>query len=308
MEVMRIIMEFKQIRSFISVVENGSFSKAAQELYLSQPAISSHIKQLETEFGSTFIDRSKKDIVLTKSGEEFIQYARSIYNTCKEIHSHFQFQNTKLIRIGASSVPSETFLAEVILKFHRKFGKVHLEIEKDNSEDIIEKVRNGSLTIGIVGTSVSADDLVFECLARDKIILVAPNSPYYQKMKMSKTPIEDIITKEPIILKMDHSGTYQASKDFLNGIGISMNDLNLVARASDTQMIKKLLMSGMGISILSVLSVMDELHLKSMISLFDEDHFVNRHFFMVYRKDLVVSDPISLLMSEIHISSKQNDL
>ena len=295
-------MDLKQINSFITVVETGSFSKAAQELFISQPAISSHIKQLESDIRATLIDRSKKGIVLTKDGKEFINFARSINNTFHDVRLHFHSRHLRSITIGASSVPTETLLADILVKYHRKHPSIKFRIEEDNSQDIIERVRKGDLTLGIVGKSIEARDLKFEKLTSDRVVLLAPNTPYYQKIKLHQLPVQEVITREPLLLKMEHSGTYQSTLAFLNSIGISLNDLNIVARVGDTQLIKKLMLSGMGISHLSNLSVVNELIDKSLISLYDQKLFSSRHFFMVYRKDLSLIDTIVDLMSEIRLA------
>lgn len=298
-----VYMEIKQINSFLTVVETGSFSKAAQHLYLSQPAISSHIKQLEQEVQATLIDRSKKKVELTQAGKEFAQFARSINNTCQDIQMHFLFKHHNTVQIGASSVPSSQLIPDIMQRFYRKHPRTKFILEENDSQSIIDAVQKGDLTLGLVGKTQENSDLIFEPLCNDKLIIVTPNNPYYQKAKMLNRSIQDFLTSESLILKMEKSGTYEAALHFVDSLGLSLNDLRVIARISSTTTIKNFVQSGMGITLLSQLSVAEELHTQKLLPLFEDQFFNPRHYFLVYRKDLVQTAIIHDLIQEIRLLS-----
>ena len=147
-------MEFNQLESFISVVKHKSFSKAARELFLTQPSISNNIQNLEKELGAVLLDRKGKTIALTDSGKIFYRYALELINTREQaIHSikdHLNKIEGK-IELKASSIPEQYILPYIIKDFTKIYPKVTFSIIHKNSMDIIDDILIGKESFGIVG-------------------------------------------------------------------------------------------------------------------------------------------------------------
>ena len=121
-------MEFRQLESFCAVVRYQSFTKAAEKLYISQPTISTHIRMLEQEFNSRLIIRTTKNIEITPHGKELFACAQKIFTLKNDLIQKWSEENKKIIRIGASTIPADYILPEVLPLFCQKYqiGRAHV--------------------------------------------------------------------------------------------------------------------------------------------------------------------------------------
>ncbi len=284
-------MDLKQLETFITVVEWDSFSEAAKRLYLTQPTISTHIKQIENELNTKLLKRTTKKLELTKEGREFYTYAKSISRIMQSIEDSFSKKNITTFNIGASSVPATYILPSLLAKYHKSHIQTLINIIQSDSMTTIDGVLDGSINLGIVGMTTMDKDLKFEKILSDRLVVVTPYNDYYKALKKNNIKINSIL-KEPIIFREQGSGTLKESMKMIDALGISKNSLNLIATANSTETLKQCIRSGLGISIMSKLSVEEEINNNELIAFKIDDFESVRHFYLVYRANTVLSEPV----------------
>lgn len=249
-------MEFRQLEAFIAVTESKSFTTAAETLFLSQSTISSHIKNLENELKKTLIVRSTKSVKLTSDGEKFLFYARRIMETRDSALTAMNAEPDSYLKLGASTIPSSYLLPAMLPKFREHHPNVYFDIFQGDSEEIYEKLADGSIELGLTGNDTENAEIVTIPFFRDELVVAAPATSFYLDLQKRRAPLEEIL-RSPIIMREVGSGTKKSSEKLLDALGIPEDQLNIVARNNDLEAIKRLVKGGLGISIFSSLSVQD---------------------------------------------------
>ena len=131
-------MEFKQLQSFVSVVQRKSFTKAAEELYLSQPTISTHIYQLEEELHTKLILRTTKSIAITPKGMELYNYATNILELKQRMLQACSVESKRIIHLGASTIPSAYILPQLLPEFGKLHADIYFVMHQSDSQGIID--------------------------------------------------------------------------------------------------------------------------------------------------------------------------
>ncbi len=244
-------MEFKQLHSFIAVVECQSFTKAAQKLYLSQPSISTHIQKLEEELHSRLIIRTTKSIEVTPRGLELYECACEIVNRWDGLLRHWNRQAGQIIRLGASTIPSAYILPELLPAYGKEHPGTYFSIHQSNSQDIINRLLRGDFDIGLIGMESTEAALSCVPFYEDRMVIITPvNDNFLSLSQHEPFPLE-LLTRTPVILREKHSGSRKSADRFLESLGICEENLLAAARINDQEAIKNLVAQGLGISILS---------------------------------------------------------
>lgn len=244
-------MEFKQLHSFIAVVECQSFTKAAQKLYLSQPSISTHIQKLEEELHSRLIIRTTKSIEVTPRGLELYECACEIVNRWDGLLRHWDRQAGQIIRLGASTIPSAYILPELLPAYGKEHPGTYFSIHQSNSQDIINRLLRGDFDIGLIGMESTEAALSCVPFYEDRMVIITPvNDNFLSLSQHEPFPLE-LLTHTPVILREKHSGSRKSADRFLESLGICEENLLAAARINDQEAIKNLVAQGLGISILS---------------------------------------------------------
>ena len=144
-------MDFKQLQSYIAVVKYKSFTIAAEKLGISQPTISTHIRILESELDSQLVARTSKNFEITPRGWEMYECAQSILKLRDDMVDRWNGKESKVIRLGASTIPSAYILPEILPSYERQHRDVCFVIDQGDSRDIIQAVHKGDFDIGLVG-------------------------------------------------------------------------------------------------------------------------------------------------------------
>lgn len=249
-------MEFRQLEAFIAVTESKSFTTAAETLFLSQSTISSHIKNLENELKKTLIVRSTKSVKLTSDGEKFLFYARRIMETRDSALTAMNAEPDSYLKLGASTIPSSYLLPAMLPKFREHHPNVYFDIFQGDSEEIYEKLADGSIELGLTGNETDNEEIITVPFCRDKLVIATPATPFYLELQKRNATPEEIL-QSPIIMREAGSGTKKSGEKLLDALGISEGSLSVVARNNDLEAIKRLVKGGLGISIFSSLSVQD---------------------------------------------------
>lgn len=283
-------MNLKQLESFSYIIETNSFSEAAKKLFLTQPTISSHISLLEKELSTQLLIRTTKDVIPTDAGKKLYTYAKQmlqIQNTIlEEFHVKSEYEKN-VINLGASSIPEQYILPEILPKYLKK-NKNEFKIGRGDSFEIINQVVNKEIEIGLVGTQIETSNCIFEPFYKDKLVVITPVNQKYLQMKEEGFHIKDLL-KEPIIMREEGSGTRKEIKKFLNHMKINDGSLNIIATLNSTEAIKRSVANNMGISIISNLAVQDYIKDKRVLAFDLAEENIYRNLYIVRNKEMYMS-------------------
>lgn len=243
-------MDIKQLETFVEVVSSKNFSKAAENLFLTQPTVSLHIKALENEFNTELIKRSTKDFEITADGEKLYSYALRVLSIKDKINEALLKTKKTLLKIGSSSAISVSDLPNIISNYHKEKSEIKFDILSSDSLDIIKKVNDGVLEIGFVGSKSNEYDLQFLPFTSDELMFILPNNDEYNQIINSKDPIKQILEK-PFIMREDKSGTRAEMLKYFDKENITQQDLNIITWNSDPLSIIEFVKLGLGVSIMS---------------------------------------------------------
>jgi DNA-binding transcriptional LysR family regulator len=254
------MIEIRQLQVFLSVYKNRSFSKAAQEVYLTQPTVSGRIKVLEDFLGVRLFDRSGKDVVPTKAGEVLYPYARQILRLNLQAEREivvFLGQEKGSLDIGGSNIPGQYILPSMIGRFKAERPNIKVILNISDAAAIIAAVANSELELGMVGAVVQEKNLRFEPCFYDDMVLILPL--VHRLADREYVTIKDL-TSEPFVLREKGSGTRLATERALQAAGsLQLNDFQVVAEMGSTEAIRQAVKAGLGCSIVSRLAVKDDL-------------------------------------------------
>lgn len=280
-------MEFKQLEAFVAVVDYGSFSEAARKLYLTQPTISAHVRSLEEELHTKLILRTTKKTTITTRGYQLYDSAVRMLEIRNNLLENFTGVQKHMIDLAASTIPSSYLLPEILAAF----GKTHLDIyfhsiQADSAESI-NRVLDGTADLALVGQNTRDETCVFLPFCQDELVIATPITNHYLGLQNKSVTFEDFI-KDPIIIREKGSGTKKEMDLFLEQIGVTPSDLNVIARMNDLEGIKKSIVNGLGISILSARSAIDLQKTKQILLFPLEESAHKRTFYIVYSKNRIL--------------------
>ena len=249
-------LDLSIVEVFCAVYEEGSFSRAASRLGLSQPTISGHIKNLEDDVGAKLFDRLPRQARPTQTAKILYRRGRTILN---EKTAAIQELNRFLDRVEgslticASTIPGEYLLPQIIASFHTKYPGVSVDLQIADSKVACDKVLSGKVEIGFVGARFEAIGLAFRQFTSDALALIVPNNSEWKRVR-SITP-DQLVTK-PFLSRESGSGTRAA---FEKAIGRTLDEFNVVGSFGSTNSIKEAVRAGLGVSVLSLLAVKPEI-------------------------------------------------
>ena len=285
-------MNFKQIEAFVYITEQGSFSKAAKTLYLTQPTISSHISELEKEMNTRLFYRHKKQVSLTEDGKNFYEYAKRLILLMEQIDEKFLTKQTDDLKteliIAASSVPAQHLLPKILYHFRERYPQRPLVLNETDSLNVADMIMNRQADIGFSGTKVTGKNCKFIPIYKDQLVLITPNEPYFRSLDIKKNLVE-FIRSEPLLLREKGSGTRKETLKILEKLGIYEEELHIAASIENTETIKQSVIKGTGISILSALAAKDIIDSQKVLSFSLGDEIGFRDLYLVYNRDFGLS-------------------
>lgn len=280
-------MEFKQLEAFVAVVDYGSFSEAARKLYLTQPTISTHIRSLEEELHTRLIIRTTKKITITPKGYQLYDSAVRMLDIRDNLFENFTGSKKQIIDLAASTIPSSYLLPELMAGFGRMYPDVYFHSWQTDSAGAISRVLDGSVDLALTGQNTGDDSCVFIPFCQDDMVIATPVNDHYLQLKERPVTFYDFL-KDPIILRERGSATKKELDIFLENTGIEPSILNVVARMNDLESIKKSIVNGLGISILSARSAVDLKKTKQILLFPLEGTAHKRSFYIVYSKNRIL--------------------
>lgn len=252
-------MNLKQLEAFARVAETKSFSEAAKRLYLTQPTVSAHVSALEKELGVCLLLRTTKEVSLTEEGKALYGYAVQMLDLEQEIREHFGRRKSgkSVLRIAASTIPSQYLLPEIMVRFRERYPGVRLSVAETDSAGVVGRIVSGEADIGFAGTVMEQKHCVYIPFYQDELVVIAPGEGAGEPESAGETA--GWIRRMPVILREEGSGTRKEAQRLLRQLGIELSELNIAASIENQETIKRSVRNGMGISILSRLAAEDEI-------------------------------------------------
>ncbi|WP_319523130.1 selenium metabolism-associated LysR family transcriptional regulator [uncultured Desulfosarcina sp.] len=277
-------MDLWQLQIFCKVVDLKSFSRAGRAVHLSQPTVSSHIKDLEDHFGCRLIDRLAKEALPTKAGQLLYRYAKKMISLRDETESAlaaFKGEIKGCLDIGGSTIPGAFILPAIIGAFTARYPDVNISLSIADTRQIIDGILSGELELGVVGAASSDPGIFQRRLVEDTMCLVVPaGHRWFSKKHLTAKQLFD----EPFIIRESGSGTLKSIQNSFAEAGLRFNDLKVVARIGSTEALRQGIKSGMGVSILSAVAVADDVAAGNLQALTIDGLNLKRDFYLTHHR------------------------
>jgi len=277
-------MDLWQLNIFCKVIEQKSFSRAGETIHLSQPTVSSHIKDLEDHFGCRLVDRLSREALPTKAGKLLYKYARRLIALRDEMESalaEFQGKIKGHLMIGGSTIPGVYILPRIIGSFSARYPDVIISLKINATEKIINDTLSGELELGIVGDRTENKKIFQEQLIDDEMCLIVPAG---HKWSQKKSVTFKMLLPEPFIVRERGSGTLRSIQRSISKSGGSIDELNIVAEMGSTEAVCQGIKNRVGVSIVSTIAVFEELKAGNLKALVITGLDLKRNFYLTTHK------------------------
>lgn len=278
------MLDTRRLEAFCKVYELRSFSKAGQDLYLSQPTISAHIASLEDELGVTLFDRVGREVIVSRAGEILYKYVRKAFTMFEQGKAEIDLLKDKVsgeLSIGGSTIPAHYFLPNILSKYKSLYSEVKINLEISDSSKIAEKVIQGRLDVGVVGAKYHLKDLEMIPILEDELILVGGKA--YQKIAKQILDSEAICSF-PWVIREKGSGTRKAMEEGLEAMEIKLSKLNIAAVVQSTAAVMSCVQAGLGVSVTSKMAAADLLERRELVILDVPSLNMQRKFYTIYHR------------------------
>jgi DNA-binding transcriptional LysR family regulator len=273
-------MDFR-LKVFYTVANRLSFTKAATELFITQPAISKHIKELEEQYKIKLFERNGSKILLTSAGEVLLEHTKSIFEYYRKIDfdmSALIDERLGLLRVGASTTISQYIIPPLLAHFHQKLKEVKVSLLNGNTEQIESALIKQEIEIGIVEGQSKNKSIKYTEFIKDELVLVCNSAHFLTKL--------DYVTHEDLkkmnfLIREQGSGTLEVIEHALKPFGIKFSNLNIEMQLGSTESIKSYLLNSDCVAFLSIHSIEKELKNKELTILDVQNLSIERYFYII---------------------------
>lgn len=289
-------MYYDALRTFIAVVEEKNFTKAAEKLLISQPSVSVHIKNLEVEFQSQLFIRSPKTLKITHAGEILYERAKQmvqIYDKTKNEIYEQQHTIKGMLKIAASFTIGEYVLPPILASIMKEYPKLDFDVTIGNTDEVVKLVQFFQADIGLIEGNTDEKDVIVQSFMEDDLTIIAPPDhplKHANSIKMGDLQDEIWVSRET------GSGTREYVEHIIRTNGLKMNRLITI---SSNQGVKETVMNGLGISILSTCVVRRELEQGTLIEIKPDKELFKRKFSYLYSPIVGEKKMISLFLDAL---------
>ncbi|HKD78072.1 MAG TPA: LysR family transcriptional regulator [Candidatus Angelobacter sp.] len=296
-------MDLDNLRTFMEVAKLGNFSRAAEKVLRSQPAVSAQIRQLEQEYGQRLFDRNAKSVRLTRAGEVVLEYARQLLALqTKSLYavSEQSGNSNGTLSIGANEGTFLYVLPATLAKYHKQFPKVKISVYRSFTHKVTEKVEDGSIDLAVVTMPVKSQSLEVVPVFRDRILLmVGPASPLFRK---ASATLEEVAAQRIILPR-----TGSIRRLFEKHLRPFRDELNITMELTSVEMIKRFVHADFGVSLICRSFAERDVQRNEVKLLALEGLTLWRELALVYRKDRslprIASSFVELARRELAVQS-----
>ncbi len=286
-------MNFNQLKIFYAVARKKSFTMAARELFLTQPAVTIQIQKMEADYGTKLFDRVGRKILLTESGKILLSFAEKILTLsaqAEEALTDVKELKSGKLSIGAAATVGSYYLPKIFEVFGKKYPNIEIEMNLANSHSVVEAVLAFKNDLGFVGRLHHLERLVVIPLLEEELVLIVP--PDHQFAHKGEVSLEDL-SGQPFISREVGSATRELVEERVGRKGVSMR---VVMDLASNEAIKRVVEDGLGISFISKYVVKKEVDqgLLRMVTLADER--IMRKFFIIYHEDKYLSNTLKAFL------------
>ena len=276
-------MADRRLQVFHTVARMLSFTKAAEVLHMTQPAVTFQVRQLEEHFNTRLFDRTHNRISLTEAGKRVYEHSEKIF----ELYAHMESGVRELtgdvsgvLMIGASTTIAEYMLPALLGDFKAEFPDVNVRLRVSNSDGIVSMVEDNEIDLGVVEAPVSNKNLAVEVCRVDQLVVAVP--PDHELAKHDTLTVDELM-KYPYITREEGSGTREVILEYLRAAGFAPHSLNVIMELGSPEAIKGAVEAGMGITVISLATLNKELQLGTLTAI-KLDPPLERPFSFVHQK------------------------
>jgi DNA-binding transcriptional LysR family regulator len=261
-------MSDRRLKVFHTVARLLSFTKAAEALHMTQPAVTFQVRQLEEYFNTRLFDRTHNKVNLTPAGERVSEFAERIFDLYSEMENSVRDLTGEIsgaLTIGASTTIAEYMLPALLGEFKNRYPEINLRLKVSNSEGIVSMVEHNVIDLGVVESPVSNKNLIVEVCHDDQLVVVA--APDHELVKRGGKVKAAEIASYPFISREEGSGTRDVIMQYLIDEKVNPNEMNFCLELGSPEAIKGAVEAGMGITIISRSIIGKELKLNTLCEL-----------------------------------------
>jgi DNA-binding transcriptional LysR family regulator len=244
-------MNISQIRTFIAVVDQGSFSAAARATGLSQPAVTMQIQGLESDLGATLLERRYRKVQLTEAGRALLPFARRVTTELDEARTEIERLSDTVgghLELAASTTPGQYILPRLLGSFLRAYPDVTVSLRVHDSAEVVGRVESGEAHLGMTGARIPGGKVEYEEMGTDHLLMICPpDSPLAGR---ADVPLAEV-AEYPFIVREHGSGTRMVFEQALRNGGVDPAELNVVMDLGTSEAIVNAVEGGMGVGVVS---------------------------------------------------------
>ena len=276
-------MSDRRLQVFYTVARLLSFTKAAEELHMTQPAVTFQVRQLEEQYNTRLFDRTHNRISLTEAGKKVYECGARIFEIYAEMDNAVRELTgdiSGVLILGASTTIAEYMLPVLLGDFKAENPDVTVRLKVANTDGIVSQVENNAIDLGVVEAPVTNKNLVVEECSTDQLVVIVP--PGHELANENVVPLK-ALGDYPFICREEGSGTREVMLESMHVAGIAPGELNVSMELGSLEAIKGAVEAGMGISVISSATIQKEIKLGTLIAIRTEPPIV-RPFSFVHQK------------------------
>ena len=267
-----------RLKVFDTVAKRLNFTKAANELNITQPAVTKHIKEIELNLNIKLFERNGTKIKLTKAGEILLKYTEEIFAIYQKMEfeiGQLQEKQKGTLRLGASTTIAQYVLPPILAEFRKRFPEIQLSLVIQNSEKIEDLLANHKIDVGLIEAQIKNRTFHYFPFMKDEIVLVSrQNHPISTKNNIKLDDLKHI----PLVFREPGSGTLETIDLALKSKNIKLNELNIEIQLGSTESIKSYVLHSDALAFLSIQSILQELKNQTLTIIDIKNLVIERNF------------------------------
>ncbi|MGL5235591.1 MAG: LysR family transcriptional regulator [Empedobacter falsenii] len=267
-----------RLKVFDTVAKRLNFTKAANELNITQPAVTKHIKEIELNLNIKLFERNGTKIKLTKAGEILLKYTEEIFSVYQKMEfeiGQLQEKQKGILRLGSSTTIAQYVLPPILAEFRKRFPEIQLSLMIQNSERIEELLGNHKIDVGLIEAQIKNRTFHYFPFMKDEIVLVSrQNHSISTKNNIKLDDLKNI----PLVFREPGSGTLETIDLALKSKNIKLNELNIEIQLGSTESIKSYVLHSDALAFLSIQSILQELKNQTLTIIDIKNLVIERNF------------------------------
>jgi DNA-binding transcriptional LysR family regulator len=244
-------MDTRQLAAFCAVVDRKSFSHAAEQLGVTQPAVSLQVRSLERRLGQQLLDRSGRRVEPTEAGRRLYRNAQRLLAVEEQLLAEVDVESegalTGTLEIGASTGPGGTVLPVLLCEFARRHREIHVALSVSDTQRVVEQVARREVELGVVGATPRQRGVTYEPFFRDEVVLACPVGHAFAGRTIGLADLRN----EPLIVMQDGAGVRQVMEDELRRVGVRLRDLDAKLELGLQESVRTAVVAGYGVTFIS---------------------------------------------------------